>query len=280
MQPDIITTTDGTEVPLLHYAARAPQRALLLLPALGIQAKLYHKLALALSNLGTCVVLMEQRGHGHSPYRASYQQRWGMDDLLNVDVPAAFSVLQSRYPGLPCYVGGHSLGGHLATLYAGQASTQIKGVFHIATGFPYRKVFDGGQARMLGVLAALIPLFSWVPGFFPGNLIGFGGRESSRLMRHWRHWALTGKFDIAGNNGPAEAVANFTGPVISLVIDKDDYVTDAAIQHALSPFARNEISRKHLGSAEQGEYLGHFNWAKQPDGVVAALGAWWRDIEP
>lgn len=94
------------------------------------------------------------------------------------------------------------------------------------------------------------------------------------MMRDWREWALTGRFDFNGRKGVAEAVSQFTGPVISISLDKDDFSSPRAEVRALSPFTRATVGQVTLGAAEQGDYLGHFVWARQPAGVVNSLAQW------
>ena len=274
MQQIDIKAPDGTVIPLTWFAADQQRIALLLLPALGIQARLYNKLAEGLSELGCSVCLIEQRGHGRSALRPGYGVNYSLDEILDQDLPAAMAWLASRAPALPLLLGGHSLGGHLSTIYAGQHAAQLAGVVHLACAFPYHRAYGPKQARMLRTLCRLMPLFAVFPGYFPGDKLGFGGRESLGLMRQWCEWAQTGQFDFGGRNDLAGQVAAFAGPVISIAFDKDGFASDATIDLALSPFTNARITRRQLGAAEQGEYLGHVAWAREPAGVVQVLGDW------
>ena len=275
-----IHTGDGTEVPLYWYPAAVPRRALLLLPALGIQARLYRELASGLADGGCSVALMEQRGHGMSPVRPGYRQRYSLIDSLDQDMPAALAWLRQSEPAVPLLLGGHSLGGHLSTVYAGQHPQQVDGILHLACAFPHHCDYAPKQRRMLRFLCTLIPLFRLLPGFYPGNLVGFGGRESTAMMMQWRQWALRGDFDIADRRGLAEAVANFNGPVLSVSFERDDFSTKAAVERALSPYRNSPITRVMLGEAEQGQHLGHTGWARAPAGVIGAASRWMESALP
>ena len=274
MQQVDIAAPDGTVIPLTWFTADQPRVALLLLPALGIQARLYSKLAEGLSALGCSVCLMEQRGHGRSALRPGYGVTYCLDDILDQDMPAAMAWLAAQVPELPLLLGGHSLGGHLSTIYAGQHAQQLAGVVHLACAFPYHAAYGPQQARRVKALCRLMPLFAIFPGYFPGEKMGFGGRESVALMRQWCEWARTGQFDFGGRRDLARHVAGFEGPVLSIAFDQDSFASDAAIELALSPFTSARITRQQLGAAEQGAYLGHVAWAKEPVGVVQVLGDW------
>jgi predicted alpha/beta hydrolase len=150
----------------------------------------------------------------------------------------------------------------------------LAGLIHVACGTPWHGDFPPRQSRLIRLLCRAIPLFRIFPGYFPGELMGFAGRESLQLMRDWRDWALTGTLDYGGRTGVAQAAGRFEGPVISIAIENDDFNSVAARDRALSPLRNARITRLTLGAAQQGEYLGHFKWARQPDGVVRALADW------
>ena len=274
MKPFSIDASDGVRIPLTWFPADPARYACLFLPALGIQARLYHQLAIGLAASGCSVCLLEQRGHGESPLRASRAVEFGMTDFLEKDIPAALSWLRAQAPGLPVLMGGHSLGGNLSTLYAGEPAAGLSGLIHVACGSPYHGDFPPRQSRLIRLLCTAIPLLRVFPGYFPGEVMGFAGRESLQLMRDWRDWALTGTLDYGGRIGLAERAGSFRGPVISIAIENDDFSSAAARERALAPLRSARITRLTLGAAEQGEYLGHFKWARRPDGVVRALADW------
>lgn len=275
-----VTAADGVTVPLNLFETAAPRAAVLVMPALGIQAKLYAPLAAALASAGCFVAVLEQRGHGRSPLRARRGSTFGMADFLDRDIPAALDELERRAPGAPLIVGGHSLGGHLATLYAGQAPERVDGVFHVATGAPWPGDFPWPQSLLIRVLCVLVSVCRLYPGYFPGDRLGFAGRESLSLMRNWRRWALTGRLDFEPDGRRAAKVAEWTGPVVSIALERDTYATTAAIDRALAPFTAARITRHTLGPASQGDYLGHFRWARRPDGVAAVLIGWIESVFP
>jgi len=271
---ETIIAEDGTVIPLTWFHAASPRAVFVFLPALGIQSKLYCRLAGALADRGITTCLMEQRGHGASNVRIRRGTRFGIADFVDKDIPAILDEVESRVPGLPVILAGHSLGGHLSTIYAGMQPERIRGIAHIACGFPYHRDFPGSRGRLIKTLCFIIPLAGAIAGFFPGKQIGFGGRESIKLMQDWRGWATTGCFDFDGRIGVGQAVSRFTGPVLSVSLEKDEFSSATAVDRALSPFTRADVTRVVLGEAEQGSYLGHFAWAREPAGVVDTLAAW------
>ena len=80
-------SSDGTGIPLTWFEADTTRCALLLLPALGIQSKLYNRLGEQLAGEGCSVCLMEQRGHGRSNLRPARGTRYCLADILEQDIP-------------------------------------------------------------------------------------------------------------------------------------------------------------------------------------------------
>ncbi|PLW68772.1 alpha/beta fold hydrolase [Pseudohalioglobus lutimaris] len=274
METRHITAKDGTSIPIYWSPAQTPRATLLLQPALGIQAKLYRPLAAGLSTRGCSTAIMEQRGHGLSKLQPGYNSHYSFTETLEQDIPAVMQWLQEQVENKPRLIGGHSLGGHLSTLYTGQHPGEIHGVVHLACAFPFIGDYSGKQKRMLQLLCRLIPLFAVFPGYYPGHLIGFGEKESIAMMMQWRQWAISGEFDFDSHKGLTDALVDYAGPVISLSFEKDQFSTAAAVERALSPFCNASIERTHLGEQQQGEFLGHSGWAKQPDGAVEAIDTW------
>jgi len=269
-----IQASDGVQIPLTWFAAQEPQAVFLMLPALGIQARLYEKLGQTLANQSCSVCLMEQRGHGLSPLRPGRANQFGVADFLEKDIPATLDWLQQEAPGQALLLGGHSLGGHLSSIYSNEHPQAVQGVVHLACGFPYHGDFPPREARLIRRLCRIIPWFRLFPGYFPGKRIGFAGNESMKLMNNWRGWASCGSFDFDDRSISAGPQASFSGPVLSISFENDNFSSEAAVDRALSLFDRPRISKVVLGPAEQGEYLGHSKWARQPDGVANAVLDW------
>lgn len=274
MQLQYISTRDQASIPVYWHCAQNARGTLLLQPALGIQAKLYNELAKGLADAGYGTAVIEQRGHGLSSFSPGYSCNYSFAETLDFDLPAVMQWLATEVPDVPRFIGGHSLGGHLSTVYTGMHPEDIHGVVHLACAFPYLHDYPAREQRMLRLLCALIPLFAIAPGYYPGHLLGFGERESISMMKQWRQWAKTGRFDFDDRRGLAEAVEAFSGPVISVAFEQDHFSNSAAVERALSPFCHSSVDKVTLGEAEQGNYLGHTAWAKSPEGVVAAVSQW------
>ncbi len=269
-----IENAKGLSAPVCAFTPEGGAKAsMLLLPALGVPARFYRRLAEGLADAGIGVCLLEQRGHGESPYRAGRGQSFGLKDFLEDDIPAAITHTQGLFPDSPFFLGGHSLGGHLSSITAGRRD-DVAGVLHLACGFPYQGLFEKGQARQIKWLCRLLPTLTALVGHFPGERMGFGGREYRQLMLDWRDWALGGSYDGPSTPGAMDAIAGYRGRVLSLSFALDRLAPDRAVDFSRNCFKNADLVARKLTEAEQGKHLGHFDWARKPDGVVREIVTW------
>lgn len=249
----------------------------LLLPALGTPARYYDPVATQLATNGLETHTLEWRGTGDSPLRAGRDCDFGFRELLDEDIPSALRSLGAGADGLPVWLVGHSLGGHLATISAGRLEEAIDGIALLACGSPWLAAYPPPMRRRIRTLTTLIPLCNAVVGHFPGDRIGFGGRQPRRLMRDWRHLALTGRYRAEGLDEDVEAgIARYRGPVLSLRMAEDTFAPAAATRAVVDKLAAADVREEVLDAEALGTRADHFRWAHQPDAVAARLSAWCR----
>lgn len=252
-------------------AVREPQAgpaapAALVLPALGVPAGAYRRLAEALSGQGIDTGVAEWRGGGTSPVRASRQRDWGYGDLFQHEVQGGIAALRARLPGRSVAVVGHSLGGHLGLMVRAEATPGLVGVLTIASGTPTLRFFAPKLRWQIRLVLAAHGLTGPLLGYFPGHRIGFGGRQPRRLMDEWALLARLGRFEIGGRNllEPRSAAARRI-PVHALCLPHDTYAPRAATEHLLHlAHVGPEAVERFAGPGP----LGHFDWLKEP-GVLA-----------
>lgn len=274
-----VNAPDHHMVSLLWFEAPAATRSMLVLPALGVTAEQYGALAEGLVEHHISVCVLEYRGHGINEQRPNRDNNWGFAELLS-DIDVAMHWLNKKAPELPCVLAGHSLGGHLATLYAGMRPLALAAVVHLAVSSPFYDDYPPKQSRQISILCKLIPWFRFYPGYYPGERLGFGGTEALGVMNDWADWARSGTFDFGKKRGLSADVAKYKGPLMVVNFDRDNYVSPKGIRRAIAPFTNAKINRVQMGPAEQGAYLGHFSWTRNPEGVVWALWHWLQEGVP
>jgi alpha-beta hydrolase superfamily lysophospholipase len=108
---------DGTSLPLAEWPTAdgmEPKAVILGLHGFGDYRNAFEKPAKVWSKAGIVTYAYDQRGFGKSPTRG----RWPGTETLVDDATAVAHLLRARYPELPIYVVGESMGGAVALVAA------------------------------------------------------------------------------------------------------------------------------------------------------------------
>jgi len=268
-----VTAPDGATSTLqLHHAA-APRALLYWVPALGVGIGPNETFADALAERGFAVAIHEWRGLGSSNRRAGRSCDWGYRELLDLDLPAGMDAAQALLPGVPLWLGGHSLGGQFALIEATRARRGLQGVLLVASGQPHWRQFPAPRRYGVLAFALSIPLLTRVVGHFPGTRLGFAGREAGRLLREWSRTCVRGDYRTGGYGAALdEALSNHRGRVLALRLSQDALAPPGAIARLqrLAPAARWQVRDLDAAHFER-RRPDHFGWLREPRAVVAAL---------
>ncbi|MGY3229986.1 putative alpha/beta hydrolase [Luteibacter sp. HA06] len=265
--------TDGASADLVLYRPIADERAVLLwVPALGVAARHYEPLALALAAHGVAVAVHEWRGIGSSNRRASRSSDWGYRELITDDLPTSLRALREAVPSVPLYVGGHSLGGQLATVLASTTSLPLAGLALVGSGSPYWRNFK----PWVGLALIAAPLLANLLGWLPGRRIGFGGNEARGVIGDWSRSGRTGRYAGRGIDVDLEAALRAQrAPVLALRLRDDWFGPEASLAFLLGKMPEATRRSEVLGPGDlAGAPADHFAWMKVPAEVARRLAQW------
>lgn len=268
-----LASSDGHAYTLLGRVPDAPTAALLWLPALGVAARHYLPLADALAARGTAVFIHEWRGNGSSSLRAGREHDWGYRELLTVDLPLSHAEVRRHAAGAAHLIGGHSLGGQLASSYLGQHPDAFGQLWLVGSGTPHWRSFPAPRRYALPFFYQFAPWLADWCGFLPGRRLGFGGDEARRLIRDWARVGLSGRYRAAGLDDDLEAgLRRVTAPVHGVLFDDDWLAPESSLRALMAkmPSAPRHVTVLH--HAALGTRADHFAWMKQPQAVIEALG--------
>ncbi len=118
------------------WAPEAPPKAVVqILHGMAEHIGRYERTALALNEAGYLTAGRDHRGHGKDAETLGYfADRDGWDAILE-DAHRVSLDLKKKYPGVPFYLLGHSMGSFLAREYALRYGRELDGLILSGTGF-------------------------------------------------------------------------------------------------------------------------------------------------
>lgn len=123
------TTKDGLNIYAKDWSIAKPKAVICLVHGMGEHVNRYNHVASFFNKNGYAVIGYDRRGHGqsdgkrgHTPSYAKY-----MDEIAQLLVEA-----EERYPDLPTFLYGHSMGGNLALKYTIDRHPSLNGL--VVTG--------------------------------------------------------------------------------------------------------------------------------------------------
>jgi len=131
-----------------------PKAVVVLVHGLGEHTGRYIHVGKALTDAGYVLVGFDLRGHGKS---GGARGHFPSLDVVTQDIRQFFQFVSQRYPNLPQFLYGHSLGGLLSLAYAVQNKAALKGV--LVTGSALRSALQEQKAKiaMAKILGTLMP---------------------------------------------------------------------------------------------------------------------------
>lgn len=261
---------------------------ILVLPALGVPAKVYAPLLDALSALPGATATLVPGPAADGSWRAAIaDRRQGYRAWLQA---VEAKVLQQRQviPGNRVLLLGHSIGGHLALLALARRAATIDGVVLVACGTPHWLAFPQAEQRRmrrgLRVIDAVLRVWPW----YPGDWLGFGGRQPRQLMRDWLGLARSGRFDaMAGLAGVDAQLQQARGPVLAIGIEGDGLAPPEATRQLLALAPGLSVQHAQAGSERlqrESPARRHNLWPREPHAVLPLLQQWlgaqWSELAP
>jgi predicted alpha/beta hydrolase len=258
-EPVTLTARDGRNLAALCLEASAPRGALVVNSATGFPREFYLKFAAYCAQRGYHALVYDYRGMGASATRPLARESARMSDWGLLDMPAALEWLGKRFPQLPLFTLGHSVGGQLIGCMPNQS--QARAHVMVATSIGYWR----GQRLPFRYLALLFwrlygPLELRFRGYVPRGALWRGDALPPGVFLEWRKWCLRPTHfapDLVGDRlrGPFAAVR---APVLSLSFSDDPIATAWAVGELLALYPNAAIERRVTTPAQAHvRHIGH-----------------------
>lgn len=258
----------------LHRSSTVKAPALLWLPAMGVPAKYYRRFGAAIAARGITTLVLDLRGQGDSVPRVGRQSHFGYRHLVETDCSAAVRTLRQMTGNVPIILGGYSLGGHIAVLHAISAAQKPDGVVLIAAQNPHFHGYSGlGSLRML-LAPQLIAAITNLWGYWPGDRLGFGGRQPKELINDWARVCRTGQWTHDGQPDYRVTMPSVSFPVFAASIKGDPDAPSSAVDRLCSQLSACEIRHWEYHPVSL-DSSGHLRWARGAAEPIAQEVADW-----
>ncbi|MBX3422501.1 MAG: alpha/beta hydrolase [Pirellulaceae bacterium] len=241
---------------LLTPPSAQPTAAVLICNATGVPARYYLHFARWLAaERGMAALAWDYRDFGESGHprrsRATLAD-WGIDDAAT-----ARRWLAGRFPGIPIWIVGHSLGG-LAMPFQPELEA-VDRVITVAAGpvhlsdHPWRhKVLIGSIWHGHG------PLLTAMLGHFPGTRLGFGADIPGPAYWQWRRWCSRRGSVMADRTLPPLASDRLRAPVTLVAFSDDPLVPPPAVWRLADLLPQAPVTRRLIRPEEHGlKSIGH-----------------------
>jgi alpha-beta hydrolase superfamily lysophospholipase len=170
---------DGAEFYLVEWRPPQPRAAVLLIHGLGEHSRRYDHVAQAFCHHGIAVLGFDHRGHGRSQGKRGHLP-WA--EKAPADIDHFLSDLKERFPGLPCFIYGHSMGGVMALEFAIKRNPKISGVICTSPGLSTAKPVPKAKLFLANLLYSLLPSFTLDNGLDVNNL-----SHDRQVVEAYRH---------------------------------------------------------------------------------------------
>jgi len=128
---EVLVARDGTRLPLRHWDAEGakPRAVIVALHGMSDYSNAFDMPAKVWAKLGITTLAYDQRGFG----RSDRPGIWAGADAMRADLNDAIAAAKSRYPGLPVFALGESMGGAVVlTALGSQAPPPVDGVILVS----------------------------------------------------------------------------------------------------------------------------------------------------
>ena len=152
---EMFRTSDGTELPMRSWMPREKPRALIVaLHGFADYSFSYARPAAIWAKKGIATFAYDQRGFGAAPHVL----HWSSSERMVSDATEAVAALRARYPGIPTFLIGESMGGAVATVAtAGPRPANVDGVILVAPAVWEHGLLGSIERSALWITRATLP---------------------------------------------------------------------------------------------------------------------------
>ncbi len=162
LAPDVFVARDGMRLPLREWDAKDPKAVVVALHGMSDYSEAFEMPVPWWAEHGIVTLAYDQRGFGRAPDPGL----WGGADAMRADLDDCVEAAHAKYPGLPVYALGESMGGAVVlSALAGAHPPRVAGAILVAPAVWSRADMPVSYRAALWLTAHLVPwLHVWGNG--------------------------------------------------------------------------------------------------------------------
>ena len=251
-----------------HTSPDAQRPVVIINAATSVRCRHYSRFAAYLFANGFDVITYDYRGIGESRPASLKNLDASWSDWGHLDFEAMLKRAQREFPGQPIDVVGHRFGGCAAGLAS--SGPVIRRLVTVGAQFAYWRDYTPDlRWRMFGKWHVVMPLVTWLCGYFPGKRLGWLEDTPAGVVHDWSRSAPRFEQCPSGRVLAAKVgqlpFAAVTAKTLAISLSDDPYGTVAAIERLLSYFSRSANTHLRIDPQDIGEQqVGHFGFFRSP----------------
>src|ERR1700749_1691978 len=179
IEQDAFLTRDGLRLPLRHWDAPSPIAVIVALHGMSDYSNAFDMPGTWWAQNGITTLAYDQRGSGQSPNPG----RWAGSDTLRSDLDDFIDATRAKYPNVPVYALGESMGGAVVlTSLASAAPPKIDGAILVAPAVWSRSEMPFSYRAALWTVAHTAP---WMT--FTGRGLNIWPSDNIEMLRKLAH---------------------------------------------------------------------------------------------
>jgi acylglycerol lipase len=178
-EADAFVTRDGLHLPLRHWDADHPKAVIVALHGMSDYSEAFDLPGPWLADRGISVYAYDQRGFGSAPDPGI----WAGGDAMRADLDGAVEAARAKFPGLPVYVLGESMGGAVVlSSLATPHPPNVDGIILVAPAVWSREDMPLSYRAVLWLSAHTLP---WL--HVSGNGLHIQASDNIPMLRKLSH---------------------------------------------------------------------------------------------
>ncbi|MCF7823461.1 MAG: lysophospholipase [Candidatus Marinimicrobia bacterium] len=148
------TTPDNFNLFERTWSQEAAKGVVLMTHGIAEHSGRYEHIAKSLNAAGYSVVAFDLRGHGNSSGKRNYVNSF--QDYLN-DLEEVLTRTKEKFPSLPLFLFGHSMGGGIVTLFTIERKPDVRGILLSAPSVKVSDDISPLLQKISGLLSIIAP---------------------------------------------------------------------------------------------------------------------------